>query len=56
MEPSAKRQGLAWDRTACLFAADLVPRPHDEINEIVRGGNYGEPCPLRVEMMHIGDH
>jgi glucose/arabinose dehydrogenase len=36
-------QGLAWDRAGRLFAADLVPGPHDEINEIVRGGNYGWP-------------
>lgn len=36
-------QGLAWDRTGRMFAADLVPGPHDEINEVVRGGNYGWP-------------
>jgi glucose/arabinose dehydrogenase len=36
-------QGLAWDRAGRMFAADLVPGPHDEINKIVRGGNYGWP-------------
>ncbi len=37
-------QGLAWDRAGRMLAADLVPGPHDEINEIVRGGNYGWPA------------
>ncbi len=37
-------QGLAWDGAGRLLAADLVPGPHDEINEIVAGGNYGWPA------------
>jgi glucose/arabinose dehydrogenase len=37
-------QGLAWDGGGRLFAADLVTGPHDEINEIVPGGNYGWPA------------
>ncbi len=37
-------QGLAWDRAGRMLASDLVPGPHDEINEIVPGGNYGWPA------------
>jgi len=37
-------QGLAWDGAGRLLAADLVPGPHDEINEVVPGGNYGWPA------------
>jgi len=37
-------QGLAWDGAGRMLAADLVTGPHDEINEIVSGGNYGWPA------------
>jgi glucose/arabinose dehydrogenase len=37
-------QGLAWDGAGRMLAADLVTGPHDEINEIVQGGNYGWPA------------
>jgi glucose/arabinose dehydrogenase len=35
-------QGLAWDGDR-LLASDLVTGPHDEINHVVSGGNYGWP-------------
>jgi glucose/arabinose dehydrogenase len=41
-------QGLAWDRAGRMLATDLVPGAHDEINEIVRGGNYGWPAASGV--------
>jgi glucose/arabinose dehydrogenase len=37
-------QGVAWDRAGRMFAADFGVGLHDEINQIVRGGNYGWPA------------
>ena len=36
-------QGLAWDARGRLWAAELGPDRDDEINLIVRGGDYGWP-------------
>lgn len=36
-------QGLAWDSRGRLWAAELGPDRDDEINLVVRGGNYGWP-------------
>lgn len=36
-------QGLAWDDRGRMWAAELGPDRDDEINHIVRGGNYGWP-------------
>ena len=36
-------QGLAWDDRGRMWAAELGPDRDDEINQIVRGGNYGWP-------------
>lgn len=36
-------QGLAWDRTGRLIAADHGPSARDEINHIRPGANYGWP-------------
>jgi glucose/arabinose dehydrogenase len=36
-------QGLAWDGRGRLWAAELGPDRDDEINLIVRGGDYGWP-------------
>lgn len=36
-------EGLAFDRTGRLWASELGSSAHDELNRIVRGGNYGWP-------------
>nr|MEC9417593.1 PQQ-dependent sugar dehydrogenase [Pseudomonadota bacterium] len=36
-------QGLAWDASGQLFAAEHGQSGHDEVNRIERGGNYGWP-------------
>jgi len=36
-------QGLAWDGRGRMWAAELGPDRDDEVNQIVRGGNYGWP-------------
>jgi len=36
-------QGLAWDPSGRLFAAEHGPSGHDEINHILAGRNYGWP-------------
>lgn len=36
-------QGLAWDSQGNLYASEHGPTRHDEINRIVKGGNYGWP-------------
>lgn len=36
-------QGLTWDARGRLWASELGPDRDDEINHIVRGGNYGWP-------------
>jgi glucose/arabinose dehydrogenase len=36
-------QGMGWDRAGRLFVADFGAGFHDEINQIVPGGNYGWP-------------
>lgn len=36
-------QGIAWDRSGRLFAAEHGPSAHDEINRILPGRNYGWP-------------
>ena len=36
-------QGLTWDDRGRMWAAELGPDRDDEINQIVRGGNYGWP-------------
>lgn len=36
-------QGLAWDRSGRLLAAEHGPRGHDEVNHILPGRNYGWP-------------
>ncbi|SHM65699.1 PQQ-dependent sugar dehydrogenase [Roseibium suaedae] len=36
-------QGLTWDASGQLFAAEHGQSGHDEVNRIERGGNYGWP-------------
>ena len=36
-------QGLGWDAKGRLYASELGANREDELNEIVRGGNYGWP-------------
>ncbi len=36
-------QGLAWDGSGRLFAAEHGPVGHDEVNQILPGRNYGWP-------------
>lgn len=36
-------QGLAWDASGQLYAAEHGQSGHDEVNRIERGGNYGWP-------------
>lgn len=36
-------EGLAFDRSGRLWASELGSSAHDELNRIVRGGNYGWP-------------
>ena len=55
-------QGLAWDDQGRLFAAEHGQSGHDEVNEIVKGGNYGWPLVqgdetgegLRPPLAHSG--
>ncbi len=36
-------QGLAWDSSGTLYETDNGPTNNDEVNIIVKGGNYGWP-------------
>lgn len=36
-------QGMAWDEHGKMYAAEHGQTAHDEINEIIPGGNYGWP-------------
>ncbi|MER7168043.1 PQQ-dependent sugar dehydrogenase [Micromonospora sp. NPDC000207] len=36
-------QGLAWDSTGALFAAEFGQNRYDELNRVVPGGNHGWP-------------
>lgn len=36
-------QGLAWDESGAMYASEHGPQRHDEVNRIIRGGNYGWP-------------
>ncbi|WP_417277633.1 PQQ-dependent sugar dehydrogenase [Celeribacter sp.] len=36
-------QGIAWDASGQMFAAEHGQSGHDEVNRIVAGGNYGWP-------------
>ncbi len=36
-------QGIAWNQAGDLFASEHGPSSHDEINLVVKGGNYGWP-------------
>ncbi len=55
-------QGLAWDDTGQLFAAEHGQSALDEVNRIERGGNYGWPLiqgdetgsGMRAPLVHSG--
>jgi len=36
-------QGMTWDKDGRLWATEHGPRARDELNMVVRGGNYGWP-------------